>query len=106
MTLKIDTSTLADRLGVPEIQAGRVIKVRSKGADEIMEILREQGLKVLDHFTKLRPFSPENNLYYFSAEIDRLIICAKAPNPRVDMDSLPRKPEGYKDGYRWISYPD
>ena len=100
MTLKIDTHTLADKLGVPSVPFGMITHIQGKNADGVIKILREQGLKFLGFYERV-PL-PEPNVIYLN--VDGQILGTKAQSPKVDTGCLPPKPEGYKDGHRLILY--
>ena len=101
MTLKIDTQTLAHKLGVSDVPVGSETVISNRRVEEVIETLREQGLKFLGYY-KSGPFVHEPNVVYLN--VQGQILGAKAWNPQADTGCLPPKPEGYKDGHRWVPY--
>ena len=93
-----DSRNLANKLGVAEIRHGEVTPIDGRSVDEVIETIRGQGLKFLGyHYPQDKR---ESNAVYLG--VGDQVLAAKAWNSPTDMVSLPPKPEGYKDGHRWL----
>ena len=103
-TMSLDTSTLATKLGVPEVKPGMITEVKSSVNDVLAAFASHNlVLEMYDSRSGLRP-----GVYYFKADgrIFGAVPVAEYAPPRENKggsNHTPlRKPEGYKDGHRWV----
>ena len=103
----INTGTLATHQGVPDVRPGTITEVKGT-LNDVLDFLAQHNL-VLEVYD--RKNGPKPNVYYFSVDgqilgaVPETFPAAESGPTREKKGYTghnPPKPEGYKDGHRWI----